>query len=47
MGMPDEKTLAKMREKLEASEPAYGLPENATKTQMIKYKLCENSWCTF
>jgi predicted XRE-type DNA-binding protein len=41
MGMPDEKTLAKMREKLEAAEPTYGLPENATKTQMIKYKLRE------
>jgi predicted XRE-type DNA-binding protein len=41
MGMPDEKTLAKMRKKLENVEPSHGLPENATKAQKIKYKLCE------
>ena len=41
MGMPDEKTLAKMRKKLENVEPTRGLPENATKAQKIKYKLCE------
>ena len=41
MGMPDEKTLAKMRKKLESVEPTHGLPENATKAQKIKYKLCE------
>jgi predicted XRE-type DNA-binding protein len=41
MGMPDEKTLAKIRKKLETVEPTYGLPENATKAQKIKYKLCE------
>ncbi len=39
--MPDEKTLAKMRKKLENVEPTRGLPENATKAQQIKHKLCE------
>jgi len=41
MGMPDEKTLAKMRKKLESVEPTLILPKNATKSQKIKYKLCE------
>jgi len=30
-----------MRKKLENVEPSHGLPENATKAQKVKYKLCE------
>ncbi len=39
--MPDKKTLEKMRKKLENVAPSHGLPENASKSQLLKFELCK------
>ncbi len=41
MAFPNEKELKRMRESLEKAEPSYLLPENATKTDKLKYVLCQ------
>lgn len=41
MGFPSEKELKKIRAKLESSEPSLTLPERASKSARLKYKLCE------
>ena len=41
MGFPSEKELKKIRSKLAAVEPSRTLPENASKADQVKYKLCE------
>jgi predicted XRE-type DNA-binding protein len=41
MGFPTEKELKKMRAKLTAAEPSRLLPEDASKADRLKYKLCE------
>src|SRR5471030_694390 len=41
MGFPSEKDLKKMRTKLSSAEPSRTLPENASKADQVKYKLCE------
>ncbi len=41
MGFPSEKDLKKVRSKLASVEPSHTLPENASKADRLKYKLCE------
>lgn len=41
MGFPTEKELKAVRAKLEKIEPSYTLPKNASKADVIKYKICE------
>lgn len=41
MAFPRETKLKKIRERLESAEPSLLLPENATKAEIIKYKICE------
>jgi predicted XRE-type DNA-binding protein len=41
MGFPSEKELKKIRAKLDAAEPSRVLPESASKSDKLKYKLCE------
>jgi predicted XRE-type DNA-binding protein len=41
MGFPTEKELKSIRKKLEAVEPSRMLPKNASKSDFVKYKLCE------
>lgn len=41
MGFPSEKELKKVRAKLAKAEPSRTLPENASKADHVKYKLCE------
>ncbi|MBC74965.1 MAG: hypothetical protein CME64_03040 [Halobacteriovoraceae bacterium] len=41
MAFPDEKKLKDIRDKLESAEPSRTLPENATKAEKVKYKICE------
>jgi predicted XRE-type DNA-binding protein len=41
MGFPTEKELKAVRSKLEKIEPSHMLPKNATKVDVIKYKVCE------
>lgn len=41
MGFPSEKELKKIRSKLAKAEPSRMLPENASKADQVKYKLCE------
>ena len=41
MNFPSEKELKKIREGLNSVDPSLTLPENATKAQVIKYKICE------
>ena len=41
MGFPSEKELKSIRAKLAKVEPSRLLPKNATKADLVKYKLCE------
>ena len=41
MGFPTERELKSIRKKLEKAEPSRLLPKNASKSDYIKYKLCE------
>lgn len=41
MGFPSEKELKKIRSKLATVDPSRALPENASKADRLKYKLCE------
>jgi predicted XRE-type DNA-binding protein len=41
VGFPTEKELKKVRDELNSAEASFTLPSNATKTQIIKYKICE------
>lgn len=41
MGFPSEKELKLIRKKLEKVEPSRLLPKNASKADILKYKLCE------
>ncbi|HXH29354.1 MAG TPA: XRE family transcriptional regulator [Bacteriovoracaceae bacterium] len=41
MAFPNTKVLKNMRVKLEKAEPSYLLPENATQTDKLKYRLCQ------
>ena len=41
MGFPTEKELTAVRAKLEKVEPSRTLPKNASKVDVLKYKLCE------
>ena len=41
MGFPSENELKSIRKKLSKVEPSRLLPKNASKTERIKYKLCE------
>lgn len=41
MTFPSKTKLRQMRKKLEQAEPTFSLPENATKVDRLKYKLCE------
>lgn len=41
MKWPSEKELSKMRRYLEEVDPARSLPENPSKAEFLKYKLCE------
>lgn len=41
MGFPSEKELKTIRKKLEKAEPSRTLPRNASKADLVKYKLCE------
>lgn len=41
MGFPNEKDLKKIRSKLARVTPSHTLPENASKADQVKYKLCE------
>jgi predicted XRE-type DNA-binding protein len=41
MGFPSEKKLKQIRSRLEKIEPSRTLPENATKVERVKYKICE------
>lgn len=41
MGFPSEKKLNQIRSRLERAEPSRTLPENATKVERVKYKICE------
>ena len=41
MGFPNDKKLREIRKQLEAAEPSRTLPEDPSKTQIIKYKICE------
>jgi predicted XRE-type DNA-binding protein len=41
MAFPNEKELKKIRESLDQAEASYLLPENATKTEKLKYALCQ------
>jgi predicted XRE-type DNA-binding protein len=41
MGFPSEKELKQIRAKLAKAEPSRLLPKNATKADLVKYKLCE------
>lgn len=41
MGFPSEKELKSVRKKLESVEPSRMLPKNASRADMVKYKLCE------
>lgn len=40
MGFPSEKKLKSVRKRLSTVEPSYVLPENASKVDQLKYKLC-------
>ena len=41
MSFPDSETLKKMRKKLEEVEPTRLLPKDASKAQVLKYRICE------
>ena len=41
MGFPSEKELKLIRKKLARTEPSRLLPKNASKADVLKYKLCE------
>lgn len=41
MGFPNEKELKRIRSRLASVEPSHTLPENASKADRLKYKLCE------
>jgi len=41
MGFPNEKELKNIRSRLARAEPSRTLPENASKADQLKYKLCE------
>ena len=41
MAFPSEKKLKEIRSRLEKAEPARTLPEDATKAERVKYKICE------
>ncbi len=41
MTFPSEKELKKIREQLSKVDPSYGLPENPTKAEKLKYELCK------
>ena len=41
MGFPNKSELKKMRTRLAKVEPSRTLPENASKADRMKYKLCE------
>ncbi len=41
MGLPTEKELKLIRKKLAKAEPSRLLPKNASKADVLKYKLCE------
>ncbi len=41
MGFPSEKELKLIRKKLAKTEPSRLLPKNASKADVLKYKLCE------
>jgi predicted XRE-type DNA-binding protein len=41
MAFPNDKKLKEIRAKLEAIDPSRSLPENPTKAQIVKYKICE------
>jgi predicted XRE-type DNA-binding protein len=41
MKFPSEKELKAIRKKLEKSEPSRLLPKNASKSDRLKYELCE------
>lgn len=41
MGFPSEKELKLIRKKLAKAEPSHLLPKNASKADVLKYKLCE------
>ena len=41
MSFPNEKKLKEIRGKLSFAEPARTLPENASKAEILKYKICE------
>ncbi len=41
MGFPSERELTVIRKKLEKAEPSRLLPKNASKADLVKYKLCE------
>ncbi len=40
MAFPSEEELKKIRKKLEKAEPSHDLPENPTKSEVLKYELC-------
>ena len=41
MAFPNDKKLKEIRAKLEAIDPSRSLPENPSKVQIVKYKICE------
>lgn len=41
MGFPNKIELNKIRRKLESAEPSRTLPEKASQTDKLKFKLCE------
>lgn len=41
MNFPSEKELARIRKKTAKMEPSRPLPKNASKADIVKYKLCE------
>ena len=41
MGFPNEKELKAIRSKLAKVEPSRLLPKNASKADLLKYKICE------
>jgi predicted XRE-type DNA-binding protein len=41
MTFPSEEKLKKIRESLDKAEPSYLLPQNATKSEVLKYDLCQ------
>ncbi len=41
MAFPNENKLKEIRKRLSKADPSYTLPDNATKADIVKYKICE------